>query len=117
MSKPLQLPYPPSANRIWRNVNGKVLKSAFYRAWLAEAAVAILRQRPTKLKGRYSLSITAHRPDNRARDLDNLLKPLSDALAAAGVIPNDSMAETITIRWSPDGVVPGGRIDVEAQPA
>ena len=35
----IRLPWPPSANRLWRNFGGKVLKSAHYRAWQREVAL------------------------------------------------------------------------------
>jgi len=42
----LSLPYPPSANRLWRYVNGRAIKSTEYRRWLERAAGEILIQDP-----------------------------------------------------------------------
>ena len=50
--------------------------------------------------------IVADRPDRRARDLDNLIKPILDALKpttqAKGVIEDDHLSQSISIRWTGD---------------
>ena len=47
-------------------------------------------------------------PDNRKRDIDNLLKPLLDSLVEYGVIPDDSMIFDLRIqRFDP---VKGGEV-------
>ncbi len=43
-----------------------------------------------KLKGRLTLTATFHPPDNRRRDLDNLMKLLQDSLQHAGLYDDDS---------------------------
>ena len=96
----LTLPYPPSANAIWRNVNGRTLKSAAYRSWLAEAGWLVREQRPPAVPGSYHLRILADRPDRRARDIDNLIKPVSDLLREARVITDDSLALSVSAAWS-----------------
>jgi crossover junction endodeoxyribonuclease RusA len=106
----LNIPWPPSANRIWRNVNGKTLKSAEYRQWLSIAALSTRMQRPKPVAGRYRLTVIATRPDNRRRDLDNLLKPVCDLLTTMGLIEDDHLAQEIRIGWSDEGPVEGGCI-------
>lgn len=115
----LSLPYPPSANRIWRNVRGKTLKSAEYRTWLASALVWIKSANRTLplIRGPYRLTVTATRPDRRARDLDNLLKPISDCLTQAGVIEDDSNAASILLAWSEAAPIKGGAISIVVEAA
>lgn len=113
----LTLPYPPSANRLWRAVNGRQIKSAEYRRWLEAAALSILVQRPARISGAYHLKVVATRPDKRRRDIDNLLKPISDALAAAEVIANDCEAQSVFAGWSEVGPVPGGSVVVTLEAA
>lgn len=103
------LPYPPSANRLWRAVKGRQIKSAEYRTWIV-AAVAACGGAGT-LVGPYRLRLIADRPDKRRRDIDNLLKPVSDALKAAGVVQDDSDAVSVSAEWSGE-VLPGGRVVV-----
>lgn len=98
------LPWPPSANRLWRNVPGKgTLKSAQYRVWIAGAMgaiAAVATQQPCMVKGPFRVSILADRPDRRRRDLDNLAKPILDALTASAIIEDDHLAASISLAWS-----------------
>ena len=86
---------PPSANSIWRAVNGRVIKSADYRKWIRETAVAIRTSDDYRqYKGDCGVAIFVSRL--RANmDLDNRIKPTLDALQAAGVIENDSNVVSI----------------------
>lgn len=95
----LSLPYPPSGNALWRSNRGRVHKSERYTRWLKDAGYIALEQRPGGIVGPYKISIQATRPDKRRRDLDNLLKPISDLLVSVGVIEDDSRCEMISARW------------------
>lgn len=99
------VPIPPSANHIWRSGRGRVYRSAKYMDWLTEAGWQIRAQYcpiPT-VTGPYKLSLTAARPDKRKRDLDNLIKPISDLLKAVGVIEDDHLCEMLSLRWATSG--------------
>lgn len=109
------LPYPPSANRLWRYVDARAIKSAPYRAWLKEAALTIMAQRPKAIQGRFRLTAVVDAPDRRRRDVDNLAKPVIDSVAEARLIENDSLAKSIHFEWS-DEIVPGGRVTVTLEP-
>lgn len=111
MTVSLTLPYPPTANKIWRAVSGRQIKSAKYRAWIDEAALSIRQQRPRGIVGDYHLFIRATAPDRRRRDLDNLIKPLSDALSQGGVIGDDSGCRVLIANWA-DTIIKGGSIEV-----
>ncbi len=89
------LPLPPSANRIWRNFGGRMVKSAEYRAWKDAAAASIASQ----MGGHaplmwFSAAITM--PPTR-RDLDNSIKPLLDALQAGGAVDDDKRLRALVI--------------------
>lgn len=88
-------------------------KSEDYCAWLREAGWRVKQQRAGKVPGVYKIAITAVRPDRRRRDLDNLIKPISDLLKAAGVIEDDHLCEMITARW----VTAGEGVSVRIEPA
>jgi len=47
----IDLPLPPSVNRLWRSNRGRVHRAAPYVAWLKEAGWSLLRQRPKRLTG------------------------------------------------------------------
>ena len=97
----LWLPYPPSVNKAFRNVSGGGRRKTYgYAQWRTLAAGEILVQRPQKLKGFFELMIAAARADNRKRDIDNLIKPIADALVAAGVVVDDSQMMEVRARWT-----------------
>jgi crossover junction endodeoxyribonuclease RusA len=113
----LTIPYPPSANRLWRNVPGKgTLKSALYRAWQTAAAVSIRQQTREKIAGPYCLSLEAERPDRRRRDLGNLLKATEDCLVDCGVITDDSLSERIVMEWSAKAPAKPGALNIIIRP-
>lgn len=99
---------PPSANAMRSSfiVGGKVhsSKSKAYAAWKEAAAWEITAARPGRIDGPYRLSIAVQRDwrSKRARDIDNTIKPISDALVAAGVISDDSLAESVSAKWADD---------------
>lgn len=97
----ITLPWPPSVNTYWRTVNGRMLISADGRAYRTAVMNQIMLQRKQMhFDGPLRLTIEAHRPDNRRRDLDNLFKATLDALAHAGVYEDDSQIKDLRIYWA-----------------
>jgi crossover junction endodeoxyribonuclease RusA len=98
------LPYPPSANKLWKPIGpGRLIKTPEYRAWMAEASwVADMAARDQgQVRGAYKLTILACPPSlNRRRDVGNLEKSTSDALVKGGLVEDDSLCQEITIRWA-----------------
>lgn len=96
------LPWPPSVNRIWRSVGGRVLVSRegrsyrerVMREWLAA-------QRQGFGISRLAVTVIAFPPDKRRRDIDNIWKAAGDALQAAGAFKDDSQIDELTIRRGP----------------
>lgn len=107
------LPYPPSANdRLTVRKGGKgFVNTDRYRAWKSEAAwvVAMAARDQGSVPGHYTLDVVVMRPRlRRTRDLDNLLKAISDALKDGGAIEDDSLCQMIRIAWGqPDEAGPG----------
>lgn len=95
----LRMDYPPSANRLWRYVSGRAIKSAEYRAWLTAQSWKLLAQKEATVSGPYVIHFMVCRPDKRKRDLGNLEKALHDAIVAAGFVDDDSLAQKITVEW------------------
>lgn len=106
-------PFPPSANRLWRRAGRVIHKSEEYTDWLDDAGSYVKKQRQPGIIGKYKISITAARPDNRRRDLDNIIKPISDLVAQVGIVGNDCDCEMIVARWVTDG----DGISVRVEPA
>lgn len=94
----LTLPYPPSANNLFRNAGKRRVKTAEYAAWQTLAGMCIRDSHRLALDS-YSISICVRRPDRRRRDLANLEKAVSDLLVAHGVVKDDSLCERITMQW------------------
>lgn len=95
----LMLPYPPSVNHYWRSCRGRVFISKAGLTYRAQVA-AIARsqgQGAKPLAGRLIMGVVTHAPDNRKRDLDNVLKALLDALAKARVYNDDSQIDDLRI--------------------
>ena len=100
----IQLPYPPSVNSIWKPTGkGGIYKDAKAKAWATEVGW-LVRASGVKVRGPFIFSLTAHRPDKRARDIDNLAKVVLDALQAGGAIENDSLCQAVVMRWAGVGV-------------
>lgn len=97
---------PPSANAMRSSFirDGKVVsaKSKNYAQWKTAAAWEIASAKQAKIAGPYRLYIAAQRDwrSKRARDIDNLIKPVSDALVASGLVKDDSLAEEVNAKWA-----------------
>lgn len=79
------LPYPPTANKYWRNVNGRMVKSREAREYQAGIQSELIGIKP--LTGDLKVWLTFCRPQKRG-DLDNLIKIVLDSLEGA-VYEND----------------------------
>jgi crossover junction endodeoxyribonuclease RusA len=116
----LNLPYPPSANSYWRHPDrgalaGKHLLSENGRKYRRAVSLIVGAARARLgLAVPVRMVVTAHMPDRRKRDLDNLLKGLLDALQYAGVYESDSQIDDLRIMRGP--VIKGGSVIVQIAP-
>lgn len=93
------LPWPPSNNHYYTVVRGRKILSSEGRRYGEAATIACAGQnRPVRpLSGRLGVEVLASPPDRRKRDLDNLLKPVLDALTRGGVIKDDGLIDDLRI--------------------
>ncbi len=118
----LTLPWPPSVNNYWhqRVVTPKG-KRAMAMTYISDAGktfktdvhaavLATLKAKPVPLDGRLAVAILLHQPDRRGRDIDNVVKPLLDALTAAGVWLDDAQIDRLQVQRG--AITKGGRADV-----
>ena len=92
------LPFPPTVNTYWRTFRGRVLISAKGREYRETVGDQMMLQRMVKhFTKQLKVEIEAWRPDNRKRDLDNLLKAVLDGLTHAGVYNDDSQIVDLRI--------------------
>lgn len=105
------LPWPPTVNTYYRNVQGRAIISAKGREYRQAVAELAASQRWQKFGDkRLSVSIEAWAPDKRRRDLDNILKSLLDSLTHAGVWDDDCQIDGLAIWRAP---LIGGMCKVE----
>jgi crossover junction endodeoxyribonuclease RusA len=102
----LTLPYPVhSGNRAVRHARGLHYvsdKTLEYRTRVADIA-GRLGLRARKLAGPLRVEFLLAPPDSRARDADNVLKVVKDALTKAGVWADDSnkVITELGVKWAP----------------
>lgn len=93
------LPYPPTVNHYWkRNRNGTLRVGERGVAFRLEVALRCRQERVKRLTGRLCVEIDVFPPDNRRRDLDNVLKATLDALQHAGAYEDDSQIDVLVVR-------------------
>ena len=113
----MTLPYPPSINHYWRNFRGRMVISREGRAYRedvgARLATAGQGGKPPH-DGGIALAMDAFPPDRRRRDLDNIQKPLLDALEHAGMYEDDSQIDVLLTQRR--DVTPGGQVIVRIAP-
>ena len=87
MTATITLPWPPSTNNAYAVRNGRKVKTTEARAYAREIVFHVSTKKAWRaLKNelrtvdRLKVSITAHYPDNRRRDLANLEKLVTDAI-------------------------------------
>ena len=91
----LTLPFPPSTNNLFLNGRNKArIKTPRYRAWEAEALVAVRQQLPriNAITGEYNMLLKVKMPRRGRIDVANFEKATSDLLVTAGVISDDCNA-------------------------
>lgn len=95
----VELPFPPSVNRYWRSVKGRVLISRNGRDYIRSVAAIVRLENNAPRFGtkRLSLEIVANCPDRRLRDLDNICKAVQDSLQKSGVYDDDSQIDRLTV--------------------
>lgn len=105
----LDLPFPPSANRLTRHSakGGKLLSytNPDYASWRKEAEGMFRKQKKTcgePIKGFFSWFITLDQSRwPRASDGDNRCKAVVDFLQAVGVVENDKFQTGGAWAWGP----------------
>jgi crossover junction endodeoxyribonuclease RusA len=87
----LSLPYPPSMNHYWRRAGRFIHISREGREYRRQLVEQLTREHVDKQLGRPAVRLTLSPPDRRRRDLDNVQKPLLDALQHAGAYDNQKL--------------------------
>lgn len=98
----LEFPYPMQSNHLTTVARGRKIKNPKYRVWMDLAGASVAHQMRTQkpVHGPFHIMIEVDRPDRRKRDVDNLSKGILDCLKMAGVIDDDSLAQSVTMKWA-----------------
>ena len=62
--------------------------------------------------GPVKLTIMVRKPDNRRRDISNVVKALEDLLVSHNIMTDDSQVQGVNVQWSLD-VSHGARVVIE----
>lgn len=107
----ISLPWPPSLNTYWRHCRGRHYISEKGKAYRQAVIQTILQQHlDIKTSARLKISISAHAPDRRRRDLDNLQKAVFDSLVHAGFMLDDEQIDDFRVRRGER--INGGCLDI-----
>src|SRR5215467_13019435 len=96
------LPFPPSTNRLWRSVRGRVIRTPEYDAWKREALSSLSIQDAAKgpTFGPYKLESYLSSAFNNRGDADNRLKAIHDILVDAFLIVDDKHCLKTSSEWA-----------------
>lgn len=111
----LRLPFPPSLNRIWRAVAGRIVLSKLARQWISDAPAHLPRGRVVPLSGRLRVDMTLCAPQSlrgKAWDIMNREKLLCDLLTKQRVWLDDSQVDSFLIERGEYDETGRGYVDI-----
>jgi crossover junction endodeoxyribonuclease RusA len=109
----IMLPFPPSANHLYRRVGNRTLLSREGRRFRDNVAVLVACAGHPRFDSPVRADVELFPPDNRKRDVDNLTKSLFDALEKAGMLSNDNIIKKYSVSMNEQ--VPNGMCIVRIQ--
>jgi len=97
------LPFPPSTNRLWRSVRGRVVLSPEYKNWKRAATDQIqvvqnLGKSP--VLGVHQLELCLSTVFRNKGDADNRLKSVLDVICACRLVVDDKFCARASVEWA-----------------
>jgi Holliday junction resolvase RusA-like endonuclease len=114
----LDLPFPPSTNRLYGKGANAVYRTPIYEQWikLCDAWILFKRQYPkTRIDGPFAIEILLS--DGQRGDGDNRIKAVLDYLQSREIIKNDKDCRKGSWAWVPQNEAPVGcRVHLRSLP-
>jgi Holliday junction resolvase RusA-like endonuclease len=109
----LDLPFPPSANRLWRSTrfSSRPYRSQEYISWMEEADMVVMAAKTyprRKITGPFEVGILLSDVGLRRSDGDNRIKALLDWCESRDVIRNDGDCRGGSWEWVESSKAPKG---------
>lgn len=111
----LDLPFPPSVNRIWRQSakagKNKVRLAGDYIKWKEAADIRVLVNKTWRrvcIHGYFEAHIALNREIGRWGDLDNRIKAVLDWAQSRALVTNDKNCRLLTVEWTAHAFAPDG---------
>ncbi|OHB49207.1 MAG: hypothetical protein A2Y10_19315 [Planctomycetes bacterium GWF2_41_51] len=92
----IELPYPPSINHYFKRRGKQTFIGADGIMFRRKVCVALMAARVSPMVGMLAMKVRAYPPDRRKRDIDNIQKPLLDALEKGRAFYNDCQIKHLT---------------------
>jgi crossover junction endodeoxyribonuclease RusA len=109
------LPYPHyiSVNECWKKNRKRVYLNALVKVYRHEVHYLCFNKKKFG-KDEVKIIIKMYPPDNRIRNIDNILKVVFDALEHAGVVDNDNQFTRMYLARQPK--VKDGKLEITIKP-
>jgi Holliday junction resolvase RusA-like endonuclease len=103
---------PPSSNNLFATFGKRRILAPRYRDWRVAAGWEVRKQIKSAdmIDGPFAFNVSFVRPNQRARDLDNMLKALLDLSKELSFIRDDSDTAELHARWITKG--PAVRVQI-----
>lgn len=93
-----ELPYPPSVNHYYLHTSNGIILGTKGKKYRRDVSLLLHRYRQScSGDKRLAVTINLFPPDNRKRDIDNVLKCLLDSMEHANVYENDNQIDMLTV--------------------
>lgn len=112
----LSLPWPPTANKIWRTTRSTVYSSEKYKQFATLSFLTVKQQLPrtfVRFAGSVRVAIDLYPPTRKSYDIDNRIKPTLDALTKSAVWDDDDQVVELIVRKR--SVVKNGKAEVRIE--
>ncbi len=92
----IELPYPPSINHYFKRRGNRTFIGSEGMQFRKRVCIALMAANVNPMAGMLAMKVRAYPPDRRKRDIDNIQKPLLDALEKARAFYNDCQIKHLT---------------------